>query len=138
MDGSAAMCKAARELTGLPVAHATFEDYEPQGPYDDIWVCSSLPHVPSAQLPTIIGKYAAALRPGGTFYLSFKYGTFEGMRHGRWFNDMDEESLRAPVAHVEGLKLNEIEVTSDVRPDRAGETWANIWSEFKPDARGHS
>ena len=48
MDGSAAMCKAARELTGLPAAHATFENYEPQGPYDGIWVCSSLLHVPSA------------------------------------------------------------------------------------------
>lgn len=103
-------------LTGLPVAHATFEDYEPQGPYNGIWACSSLMHVPLAQLPTIIGKYAAALGPGGAFYLSFKYGTFEGIRHGRWFNDMDEESLRVLVAHVEGLKLDEIEVTSESVP----------------------
>lgn len=85
MDGSAAMCRAAHALTSLPVAHATFENYEPQGPYDGIWACSSLLHVPSAKLPAIIGKYAGALKSGGTFYLSFKYGTFEGMRHGRWF-----------------------------------------------------
>ncbi len=138
MDGSAAMCRAAHALTSLPVAHATFEDYEPQGPYDGIWACSSLLHVPSAKLPAIIGKYAGALKSGGTFYLSFKYGTFEGMRHGRWFTDMDEELLRSLVAHVEGLRLNEIEVTADVRPGRAGEIWANAWSEFESDVRSYS
>lgn len=41
MDGSGAMCEAARGLTGLSVAHAMFEDYEPQGPCEGIWACSS-------------------------------------------------------------------------------------------------
>lgn len=127
MDGSAAMCEAAHALTGLPVTHATFEDYEPQGPYNGIWACSSLLHVPAAKLPALLEKYAAALVPGGAFYLSFKCGTFEGMRHGRWFTDMDEELLRSLVAHAEGLRLNEIEVTPDVRPGRVGEMWVNAW-----------
>lgn len=131
MDGSASMCEAAHSLTGLPVEHATFEDYEPRGPYDGIWACSSLLHVPSAHMPELLEKYAAALRPGGILYLSFKYGAFEGMRHGRWFTDMDEESLRALFAHVEGLELSEVEVTSDVRPNRAGEMWLNAWCATK-------
>lgn len=125
MDGSAAMCEAARALTNLPVEHATFEDYESQGPYDGIWACSSLLHVPSAQLPGLLEKYVAALRSGGAFYLSFKYDTSEGMRHDRWFTDMNEESLQALIAHVGGLRLNEIEATSDVRSGRAYEMWVN-------------
>ena len=32
VDGSAQMVEAASGLTGLPVAHALFEDFEPQGP----------------------------------------------------------------------------------------------------------
>ena len=127
VDGSAQMVKAASELTGLPIAHATFSDYEPAGPYDGIWACSSLLHVPAAQLATIIAKYARALAPGGTFYLSFKLGTHDGMRGGRWFTDLDEPALRALIAKVPGLRVDRVDVTVDARPGRSGEKWLNAW-----------
>lgn len=127
MDGSGAMCEAARGLTGLPVAHATFEGYDPQGPYDGIWACSSLLHVPRGELPVLIDKYAAALVPGGVFYLSFKLGTDEGMRRGRWFTDLDESGLRAVISEAKGLVIKKIEITPDVRPSRTHELWLNAW-----------
>ena len=127
VDGSAQMVKAASELTGLPVAHATFSDYEPQGPYDGIWACSSLLHVPAAKLAAIISKYARALAPGGTFYLSFKLGAHDGMRNGRWFTDLDEPALRALVAEVPGPRVDRVDVTGDARPGRCGEKWLNAW-----------
>ena len=127
VDGSARMAEAARELTGLPVTHATFSDYEPQGPYDGIWACSSLLHVPAAELPGVIFKYARALKLGGTFYLSFKLGAHDGMRNGRWFTDLDEPALRALVAEVPGLRVDRVEITGDVRPGRSGEKWLNAW-----------
>ncbi|WP_072499965.1 class I SAM-dependent methyltransferase [Olsenella phocaeensis] len=68
VDGSAEMVKAASELTGLRVEHATFADFEPKGGYDGIWACSSLLHVPAAELPAIVAKYAAALKPGGRVF----------------------------------------------------------------------
>ena len=127
VDGSARMAEAASGLTGLPVAHAFFSDYEPQGPYDGIWACSSLLHVPAAKLAAIISKYARALAPGGTFYLSFKLGAHDGMRNGRWFTDLDEPALRALIAEVPGLRVDRVDVTSDVRPGRSGEKWLNAW-----------
>ena len=39
VDGSAEMAKAASELTGLKVEHATFADFEPERGYDGIWAC---------------------------------------------------------------------------------------------------
>ena len=95
--------------------HATFVDFEPKGGYDGIWACSSLLHVPVAELPSIVAKYAAALKPGGHFYLSFKLGAHDGMRNGRWFTDLDEPAFRDLV------------VTSDVRPGRENEKWLNAW-----------
>ena len=119
------MVKAASELTGLPVAHALFSDYEPKGPHDGIWACSSLLHVPASGLADIISKYARALAPGGTFYLSFKLGTRDGMRNGRWFTDLDEPALRALIAEVPELRVDRVDVTGDIRPGRPGEKWLN-------------
>ena len=127
VDGSEQMVKAASGLTGLPVAHALFSDYEPKGPYDGIWACSSLLHVPASGLADIISKYARVLAPGGTFYLSFKLGTHDGMRNGRWFTDMTEQSFRRLIDDVENLTVDRIGVTSDVRPGRSDEKWLNAW-----------
>ena len=127
VDGSVQMAKAASGLTGLPVAHATFSDYDPQGPYDGIWACSSLLHVPVVKLAGVISKYARALAPDGAFYLSFKLGAHDGMRGGRWFTDLDEPALRALIAEVPGLRVDRVEITGDVRPGRSGEKWLNAW-----------
>ena len=66
VDGSARMAEAASGLTGLPVAHALFEDFEPQGPYDGIWACSSLLHVPASKLASVIAKYVEGMPPNGS------------------------------------------------------------------------
>lgn len=127
VDGNARMAEAAGGLTGLPVVHALFSDCKPKGPYDGIWACSSLLHVPASGLADIISKYARALAPGGTFYLSFKLGAHDGMRGGRWFTDLDEPTLRALIAEVPGLRVDRVDVTDDARPSRSGEKWLNAW-----------
>lgn len=127
VDGSESMVRAASELTGLPVAHALFDEHEPAGEYDGIWACSSLLHVPMSDLTPIIGKYTDYLKPGGVFYMSFKLGGFEGMRDGRWFTDLDEESFSELISRIDGLRIDSLDITSDVRPGRANEKWLNAW-----------
>ena len=127
VDGSAEMVKAASELTGHKVEHATFADFEPKGGYDGIWSCSSLLHVPVAELPSIVAKYAAAHKPDIPFYIIFTRGAPDGMRNGHWFTDLDESAFRNLVAEVPELRIDRIDVTSDVRPDRGNEKWLNAW-----------
>lgn len=76
VDGSAEMVKAASELIGLRVEHATFADFKPKGGYDGIWACSSLLHVPATELPAIVAKYAAALKPAERMVHSQLIGAF--------------------------------------------------------------
>lgn len=127
VDGSKQMVEAAKGLTGLDVAQALFSEYEPDGLYDGIWACSSLLHVASGELPSLIEKYSKALKPNGVFYLSFKLGDYEGMRNGRWFTDFTEESFCALIGKINGLEILEIDITIDVRPGRSDEKWLNAW-----------
>lgn len=98
IDGSQELCKLASEYTGIPVKHMLFRELNEKEAYDGIWACSSILHVPANELRDIIKKMANALRAHGIIYTSFKYGTFEGERNGRYFTDMTEQvKLRVDV-----------------------------------------
>lgn len=120
-DASSAMVELAREYTGLPVQLMTFADVDWKEEFDGIWCCASLLHVPAAELPGVMQRLADALKPGGVWYVSFKYGDGEREVDGRRFTDMDEVELRALVGVVEVV---DIWVTRDKRPGR-DESWVN-------------
>lgn len=125
-DGSPELCRIAAQLTGLPVRCMRFEELDAVGEYDGIWACSSILHVPSAQLPALLGKMAAALKDGGVIYTSFKYGEGEGMRHGRYFSDFTEETFARLLGQVPALREEDHWVSNDVRPGRQEERWLNV------------
>ena len=60
-------------------------------------------------------------------YVSFKYGTFEGERNGRYFTDMTEEKFETVLKEVPSMKILKETITSDVRPGRADEKWLNVY-----------
>lgn len=124
-DLSDAMADATEALTGLAVRRESFADLDDEGAFDGIWASASLLHVPSKDLPAALARAVRALKPGGVLYVSFKYGDFEGERNGRWFNDMDEAALRSVVDGVEGLAVESVWTSSDVRPGRSDEMWLN-------------
>ncbi|MBQ3513807.1 MAG: class I SAM-dependent methyltransferase [Lachnospiraceae bacterium] len=126
IDGSEELCKLASVFTGIEVKHMLFNELEEMDKYDGIWACSSILHLPYAELVDVIKKMVIALKDNGIIYTSFKYGIFEGMRNGRYFNDMTEERFRKLLQDVEGLEIEEIWVSSDVRPGRGEEKWLNL------------
>jgi 2-polyprenyl-3-methyl-5-hydroxy-6-metoxy-1,4-benzoquinol methylase len=71
------MVELARQHTGLPVQLMSFSEIDGKAQYDGIWCCASLLHVPSSELPAVMQKLADALKPGGVWYVSFKYGNGE-------------------------------------------------------------
>lgn len=126
IDGSPELCMIAAQHTGLPVCCMRFEELNVTCVYDGIWACSSILHVPKAQLPVLLEKMAAALKPSGMIYASFKYGEGEGLRRGRYFSDFTESSFARLLAKVPVLSEEEHWISSDVRPGREDEKWLNL------------
>ena len=126
VDGSAELCKYASAYTGIPVKQMLFQDLNETNRYDGIWACSSILHLPKLELLSVMGKMTAALKRNGVIYTSFKYGTFEGERNGRYFTDMTEETFAELKRSLPELTTEKTWITSDARPGRGNEKWLNL------------
>ena len=114
------MRRVAKERLGIDVVPMRFDELPWTDEFDGVWACSSLLHVPSADLPHVFSLVRRALRDGGMFFCSFKRGDFEGERDGRRYTDMTSDSLRRLLTSS-GFAASDIweEVGSD------GTAWVN-------------
>ena len=71
-----------------------FQELDADERYDGIWASSSILHLTREELTDVFRKLARALVSKGTLYTSFKYGTEETERNGRYFTDMTEDKVR--------------------------------------------
>lgn len=129
IDGSEELCKYASKLTGINVQCQYFEDFSEVEKYDGIWACSSILHLKKDNLKKVIENMMIALKPDGVIYLSFKYGTFEGIRNGRYFTDLTEQELQRilyELPNAESLQILDQWISSDVRPGRDEQKWLNV------------
>lgn len=122
-DASKAMCEVARSNGVRLVRHESFQDIAEVDVYDGIWACASLLHLTSGDRRRAFELAHDALKADGVLYCSFKHGTFEGYRRGRWYCDMDEQTL---ASEIDGLfVVSRIWTSADVRHGRHDETWLN-------------
>ncbi len=126
VDGSSELCKLASEYTGIEVKQMLFQQLQETEKYDGIWACSSILHLPVLELADVVKKMAEALKDGGIIYTSFKYGTFAGVRNGRYFTDMTEDTFAVFLEKIEKITIEGQWVSTDVRPGRGEEKWLNI------------
>ena len=131
IDGSEELCKYASEYTGIKVKHMYFQQLNEASKYDAVWACSSILHLPYDELIDVMKKIVISLKSNGLFYTSFKYSEFEGMRNGRYFIDMNEERIQELLLKVEHLEIEDLWITSDVRPNRGEEKWINLFMRKK-------
>jgi len=143
-DACPEFCEATKKLTEgfntsgkIRIRQIHFSELCESQKYDGIWACASLLHVPKQELPEILCKIEAALKPNGVFYCSFKFGDFEGMRNGRYFSDFSETELCSLIEKSASLEKIKLWKTKDSRPERS-EIWLNsLWrnrsSEHLPD-----
>lgn len=103
-----------------------FQDLDEKDVYNGIWACASILHLPKTELPDVILKMRDALKEGGVIYTSFKYGTFEGERNGRYFTYFTEESFSEFLSQIPGLQIEKLWITGDVREGRGDERWLNV------------
>ena len=126
VDGAENLCKIASEYTGISVRKMKFHELNELEKYDAIWACASILHVPSISLPDILERMSKAVRVNGVIYASFKYGTFEGERDGRYFTDLKEDTFAELIREIKELRIEEEWISTDVRPGREEQKWLNI------------
>ncbi len=126
-DGSLELVKAASQFTGIQVKQLLFNELNENEKYDGVWACSSILHCPKDELTDVFTRIEKALKNNGLLYTSFKYGTFEGDRHGRFFTDFTEETFQQFINNYQNLKIEEQWISSDARPGRSDEKWLNLF-----------
>jgi SAM-dependent methyltransferase len=103
VDLSPAMVERCR-AKGVEAHVMNFLDLDfPPASFDAVYACNCLLHVPDADLPAVLDRIAAVLRPGGLFFLGVYgggtltgEGTFVGDSHDppRFFSFRGDEQLQ--------------------------------------------
>ena len=127
-DASESLVTKATEYTGINVSLNTFDNFQKESlkpnEFDAVWACASLLHVPSVQMFDTFVNLSNQLKADGLFYCSFKYGSSDIERNGRYFTNADEQRLSIFIKKT-NLVIDKTWITADVRPDRQDEKWFN-------------
>jgi SAM-dependent methyltransferase len=93
LDGSRRFVEMARVESGCEVWHQDFLALDlPPARFDGVFANASLFHVPTRELPRVLGELHATLRPGGVLFSSNPRGdNEEGWSRGRYcaYHDLD-------------------------------------------------
>lgn len=125
IDGSNKMCEKASEYIKEDVQCIEFDNINYDKIFDGVWACASLLHVEEKELINILEKVIKSLKSGGYLYISFKQGTFTGIRNKRMFTDLTEESLAVLVKSIQNAELVETMITEDARKNKRDNNWIN-------------
>ena len=126
VDNAPAFVEHTAHYAQVTAYTMNFETLTFAEPFDGIWACASLLHLPPETLSAVFARLQAVLKPTGFLYASFKKGDFAGYRNGRWFTDLLIEKLRDLLAQQSSLSVVEHWETPDRRPERAQELWLNV------------
>jgi len=96
LEGSARFAAMARAYSGCEVLEQDFLKLDlPPARFDGVFANAALFHVPSQQLPRVLGELHAALKPGGVLFSSNPHGANEeGWNRGRYGAYHDLETWR--------------------------------------------
>ena len=102
-----------------------FQDVAYSAEFDGIWACASLLHVSYDELPDVMKRLMRALKPGGTIYVSFKYGEGTMTKGDRTFSNFTELTVKEMLENA-GFEVIECGISGDVRDGRSDEKWVNV------------
>lgn len=128
IDGSKELCIRAKKITGQPVICLRFEQMEFENQFDGVWACASILHVEKSNMEDILLRISKSLKPGGFFYVSYKYGNEERLDNGRFFSDYNENDIPELLTGT-GLSCVNWWVSDDVREGKIDKKWLNIVAE---------
>jgi SAM-dependent methyltransferase len=98
-DGSPELAELASRRLGRAVGTLLFHELDEVEAYHGVWANACLLHVPRAELAHVLTLIWRALKPGGSFYASYKTGEADGRDSlNRYYNYPTPEWLRATYA----------------------------------------
>ena len=113
-------------LLNTEVLLVDVRDIRYKNEFHGIWASAVFFHFTEEELKDVLVKCAEALKDKGVVYISFKYGTEEINRHGRYFNDFDEAKFKRLMGDVPQFEISEIWKTTDARVDKNTQYWLNV------------
>ncbi len=128
LEGAARFATMARNHSDCEVWEQDFLKLDlPDGKFDGVFANASLFHVPTRELPRVLGELHACLKPGGVLFCSNPHGhDEEGWNHGRYGVYHHPGTWRRTVAAAGFAEL-----THYYRPDglpREQQPWlASVW-----------
>ena len=125
IDPSKELSKLASKLIKQSVLNISFQQREFENEFDGIWASASLLHTPRTEINDVLFRSSKTLKQYGILYASFKYGTEEYEKDGRYFNCYDENSFVQLLNDQNNLELLKMWISNDLRADRQREKWLN-------------
>lgn len=105
LDGCGMFCRMAHQHTQCEILQQQFLSLAlPPKAFDGIFANASLFHVPSQELPRVLGELHNALRPDGILFLSNPRGNQEGWNGQRYGHFMQLQESQAFLEDA-GFKL---------------------------------
>ncbi|KDB61731.1 class I SAM-dependent DNA methyltransferase [Bordetella bronchiseptica] len=128
LDGAAHFVAMAHQATGCEVWQQDFLRLAlPAGRFDGIFANASLFHVPTQELPRVLGELRDTLKPGGVLFCSNpRGGNEEGWSRGRYGVWHDWESWRA-LLEAAGLQALEHYYRPAGLPREQQQWLASVW-----------
>ncbi|HLU00167.1 MAG TPA: class I SAM-dependent methyltransferase [Burkholderiaceae bacterium] len=107
LEGSARFVEMARQNSGCEVWHQDFLDLDlPVERFDGVFANASLFHVPTQELPRVLGALHRTLKPGGVLFSSNPRGHNEDIWNGQRFGAYhDLEGWRSLVTAAGFVEL---------------------------------
>jgi SAM-dependent methyltransferase len=136
LDGAARFVAMARAATGCTVWQQDFLALDlPERHFDGAFANAALFHVPSQELPRVLGELYATLRAGGVLFSSNPRGANEeGWSHGRYGAYHDLEAWRSHLSEAGFVELEHYYRPAGL--PREQQPWlASVWRRPKPPAR---
>ncbi len=111
-----------QDVLNIKVEDITFEDT-----FDGVWACASLLHLDREKLKLSFNLLYKALKKGGIMYASFKCRDEDFIKDKCSFTCFTADKLSSFIKEYTPFQIISIHNTSDVREERKGDEWINIY-----------
>lgn len=125
-DGTPAMLRKAKERHDVDARLMRFRELDAENRYDAVWAHACLFHVERNDLPDIVSRICAALKPEGLHYASYKLGDSDGYDdRGRWNSHLAPDFLHGVYCET-GFDIVSMEPWQGKGADGVIRDWLSI------------